>query len=1077
MLIDHQQRQQATDPKRSYIVQAPAGSGKTEILTQRYLRLLATVNAPEQVIALTFTRKAANEMRERILLALQRAAQGVEATSPHQQQTQALAHAALQRDRTMNWQLMEHPGRLRVITIDSLCQTLTRAIPLQDKQIPFAQISEKPSLHYQAAAEACLSYALNHADFHPPLKVLLKHVDNQQDRLLSLLSDLLSNRDQWLHLLYQAKEQKQSTYEQALLWIEEHELARFHQSLPVEDAQELIHLVRELACIENNPESPRHALREIYDINSLDRNVVKSLACTLLTGQNTLRKSFDHHVGLKRGVCEDETYTTLKKASTALLQKLNELPDFLEALLRVKQLPEPQYHPEQWKVLQALFTLLPLLAAHLTLTFTEHNEIDFISMSEQALAALGHEETPTDLALYLDNQIHHVLVDEFQDTSIQQFHLLSRLVQGWGPTDGKTLFLVGDPMQSIYRFRSAEVGLFLRAQADGIGPVRLTSLQLTCNFRSTAAVVNWVNQHFRTIFPSTDDMESGAISFHPSINVQPNAPDSHVMAKQYTHRLEEAHAIVSLITEELDRHPTDEIALLVRSRQQLAAIMPLLREQHIPFQGVEIDPLTNLPHLRDVWSLTQALLMPANRLVWLNVLRSPWCGLSLADLLCIAQYDKKQSIYVALSHLDELTTLSQDGQMRARFIYKTLDHALKLRHQQPLVDWILKTLHALHLNQILSPSQQQDLTQLWLLLEQFERDGQLDHLDQLTDSFNKLYSQQTVPSRLKIMTIHKSKGLEFDCVILPGLSSKPQNTNTPMLRWLKLPSQEHDELWLLSPMKAADQEPCLLYDYLGKLDAQKNQYELQRLLYVAVTRARKRLYLFDHRDDTREGTFRHLLKHQPFASQEAEESTPMTELTPPLLHHLPLEFYQQDPMPPSPPTNPQLTIPHDTTPRLIGIAAHELLQWICTYHPTTQEDIPWKLAYHRLMTFGLHDKALNTAKNTLKQIITQLWMDPMGQWLIQSHQEEQNEYELLIHQNGICSTRIIDRTFLEQGNRWIIDFKTGLHEQHTEEQHRKQLHDYARLLATPTTQRIRCGLYYLASAHWITWDLSLEDVI
>lgn len=118
MLDDSDQRSQATNPSTSFIVQAPAGSGKTEILTQRYLRLLSTVTAPEQIVALTFTRKAASEMRERIVLALQNAANNIKANTPHQQMTLDFARAALQHDSHFQWNLLHQPNRLKIITID-----------------------------------------------------------------------------------------------------------------------------------------------------------------------------------------------------------------------------------------------------------------------------------------------------------------------------------------------------------------------------------------------------------------------------------------------------------------------------------------------------------------------------------------------------------------------------------------------------------------------------------------------------------------------------------------------------------------------------------------------------------------------------------------------------------------------------------------------------------------------------------------------------------------------------------------------------------------------------------------------
>lgn len=1072
MLNDSSQRQQATDPYNSYIVQAPAGSGKTEILTQRYLRLLSGVNAPEQIIALTFTRKAANEMRERILLALQQAAANVQASSSHQQQTLTFAALALKRDKALNWQLIQQPGRLRVITIDSLCQTLTHAIPLQDKQIPYAQISDKPQSHYMTAARACLTFAIEHTDYNAPLKTLLHHVDNRQDNLLSLFCELLANRDQWLHQLYQAKEQDKGTYEHALSLILHHELARLQSTLPIECANELVSLTQRLATIEDKPNSPRYPLRNWHSFQQLDSYLAASLASLLLTSQNTLRKAFDHHVGLKRGECDNKEYDELKAASKILLCQLDELPDFLAALVRVKNLPEPHYDPTQWEVLQALFTLLPVLAAHLNMVFSEHNEVDFAAISEQALLALGDDECPTDLALYLDNSIHHLLVDEFQDTSIQQFQLLSKLVHHWQPNDGRTLFVVGDPMQSIYRFRSAEVGLFLRAKLQGIGPVNLHPLELSCNFRSTATVVDWVNEKFKFIFPQADDIESGAVSFHPSTNVQPADSDSRVIAYQCKSRQQEAQAVINLIAEELQTNPTDNIAILVRSRRQLIDIVKCLRERKIAFQGVDIDLLAKLPHLRDIWSLTQALLMPANRLAWLALLRSPWCGLSLADLHCIAQLAKNKSIYFALSQIEHMSELSNEGRLRAQFVYTVMNDAFACRHQQPLITWITNTLKNLYLEQILDMTEQDDLEQYWRLLERFEQNGQLQDMKQFNREFNKLYSQHVVPSRLQIMTIHKSKGLEFDCVILPGLSTKPPGGDNPMLRWLKLPSQDHEELLLLSPMKAAHHEHCLLYDYLGQLDSQKNNYEMHRLLYVAVTRAKKRLYLFDHSEKSNQGTFRSVLQAQEFITTEEEYDDMEDTNIPSPLYHLPIEFYQKPPLfPPNPSNSTPPLIMMNNTPRLIGIVAHELLQWICDHHPTTTEEIPWELANHQLRALGFDTTELQGAQHQLKKQLTQFFNDPIGQWIIKSHEDERNEYELLVDDDNALATKIIDRTFREHDMRWVIDFKTGQEDNNATVRHRQQLDDYARLFTNRNTDKlIRCGLYYLESNHWVTWD-------
>ena len=328
------------------------------------------------------------------------------------------------------------------------------------------------------------------------------------------------------------------------------------------------------------------------------------------------------------------------------------------------------------------------------------------------------------------------------------------------------------------------------------------------------------------------------------------------------------------------------------------------------------------------------------------------------------------------------------------------------------------------------------------------------------------------------MTIHKSKGLEFDCVILPGLSTKPPGGDTPMLRWLKLPSQEHEELLLLSPMKAAHHENCLLYDYLGNLDSQKNNYEMHRLLYVAVTRAKKRLYLFDNSEKSNQGTFRYLLQAQEFMTPEEEHSDVDMQSTRPSLYHLPVEFYQQPPTLQQKQTNNTAPIILNTIPRLIGIVAHELLQWVCDHHPTHVDDIPWELAHHQLRTLGFDATELPRAQNQLKRQLTAFFNDPIGQWIIKSHEDERNEYELLVNDNNTLATKIIDRTFCDKGVRWIIDFKTGQEDKNAKSRHRQQLDGYAQLFTNHDTEKLtRCGLYYLENNHWVTWDYVSTEIL
>jgi ATP-dependent exoDNAse (exonuclease V) beta subunit len=326
------------------------------------------------------------------------------------------------------------------------------------------------------------------------------------------------------------------------------------------------------------------------------------------------------------------------------------------------------------------------------------------------------------------------------------------------------------------------------------------------------------------------------------------------------------------------------------------------------------------------------------------------------------------------------------------------------------------------------------------------------------------------------MTIHKAKGLEFDCVILPSLGSKTSNTNKPLLRWLTLPTCSQEPLVLISPLQASHEAKCPLYDYLGKLNQEKEKYEQQRLLYVAVTRAKKRLYLTDYHASNTQGTFRSLFQEESFEAIEAVKQETEALIKSTKLQHLPIQFYETEShlwMPSLTPTH-TVAVFTDSFARLLGIAAHELLQWICTYHPEKKTDIPWDFALYTLKQHGLNSNQMNTALSRLKEYILPLFDTPRGRWIISAHQDEQNEYELLIQKEHDVHTRIIDRTFYDNQVRWIIDFKTGREDSLNEQKHRAQVNEYATLLAPMTNTSIHCGLYYLTTHHWVEWESVLS---
>ena len=346
----------------------------------------------------------------------------------------------------------------------------------------------------------------------------------------------------------------------------------------------------------------------------------QSLVHFLLTSTYQFRKTVNKNQGFpaeKQAKSKDEKqlYKAQKQAMCALLDTLSSHFELQQALTALAHCPTPYYTDRQWTVLSALLQLLPTVAAQLHLLFAETGTVDFNEINLGALHALRDQHGPTDLALLLDYQLQHILIDEFQDTSLTQFNLLEALTTTWQATEGKTLFLVGDPMQSIYRFRQADVGLFLKARHDGIGDIALIPLQLSVNFRSAPAVVDWINHCFSQLFPTLEETSTGAIGYAKSVAarlnqpIQPSQQSACVKTHLITHKATshktdlQAKYITALIKDLQIRNAQANIAVLVRSRSHLTGLLPDLHNAGISFTAVDIAHLDKQRVIQDLLNL------------------------------------------------------------------------------------------------------------------------------------------------------------------------------------------------------------------------------------------------------------------------------------------------------------------------------------------------------------------------------------------------------------------------------------------------------------------------------------------
>jgi len=859
---DQKTREAALSPTQSFIVQAPAGSGKTGLLTQRLLRLLSCAeHAPEECVAITFTRKAAAEMRDRIIQALQRAQDPSPPTNLYEYRTWELAQAVLERDRQLEWNLLQNPNRLKIQTIDAFCAAIARQMPIVSQFGALPRTVEDAAPLYQLAAQSLLK-SLETDDFWSgSVRILLSHLDNNLVLAERLLAEMLSHRDQWLpyvgRTFSSSGTQLREHLESGLQNVIRETLCSLVSSIPP-GMYEILNLAQTAATeLErlNSVSLITHCknLSGDWPGDSLDDLPVwQGLGELFLTREHTLRKTLTEQQGFsapsKATTKADREYLhALKTRMQDCLEQLDQYPNFKENLRMMRECPPPMYTDPQWQVVAALVQLLPVLTAELSLVFQEKGEVDFIEILLAALKALGDSENPTDLALGLDYKIRHLLVDEFQDTSASQFRLLEKLTAGWQPNDGRTLFLVGDPMQSIYRFRQAEVGLFLRAKQTGVGEIILKPLRLVTNFRSDPKLVEWTNANFETQFPLQDDISSNAIKFHPSSAAQ--VASSGAMAMQYSVTLEsEAAVVVELIHTVQAVDPNGSIALLVRSRGHLQHLISALRDAQIPYQGIQLEKQGDRLIVQDLLSLTRALLHLGDRIAWLAILRTPWGYLSLSDLWCIANHEPALPLWHTLCRYSEVSGLSTTAIQCLARIVPILSRALSQSHRLPFRTWITETWIALGGAEYLYNERSlEDAEAFFAVLETADPNA-CEEPGYLEQQIQKLYAKTTTnySNAVQIMTIHKAKGLEFDTVIVPGVGRRSRGDSAQLLLWEERVGTGKENYFLLAPIQAVGANNDPIYAYLRKQEAQRAAFEARRLEYVAATRARQRLYWLRH---------------------------------------------------------------------------------------------------------------------------------------------------------------------------------------------------------------------------------------
>jgi ATP-dependent helicase/nuclease subunit A len=887
---DWEQREQALDVQQSWIVEAPAGSGKTGLLIQRYLKLLAheSVDEPEQVLAITFTVKATMEIRERIVAQLESASRGepLKPDTDVAKETRILAEAVLQRGRLLGWQLLDHPHRLNLRTIDSICAEIAHSLPVLSGGGGQSPVIDASLLYHEAARLTLMQLGGDDGSLDDALRTILLHRDGNLVECERLLAEMLEWRDQWGELVPLGQRNLDDAYldrtvlpklERALEQAVCAGVTEFANAVPPDFLHALSSLATSWAEIEpyDREQSPIAICASklgLPSTNAADLEHWRALIHLMVTpSTGTWRKSF------AKNTIGFETTPNQKKALRLLLEEVAHREDLLRSIEKVNCLPPAKYPQEQWVVAKALFRVLSRALAELHLVFADRGECDFAELGLLAKAALRREGGVEDLSAALGMKLQHLLVDEMQDTSTSQYELIQLLTHGW---DGQsqTVFLVGDPKQSIYLFRQARVERFVRTMQTGqLGDLPLQCLRLTANFRSQSELVDEFNEDFSLLFPqqvSAANPEEVAYVAADAVN-GPSRNDglgivwhTHVLPfglepedarhrkrRQAKREAQRARAIaLQWRSRPLPEGRTTpwRIAVLVRSRGHLIDIVEALKEDSgegaVPFRAVDIEPLRDRHEVLDLYALTRALLHPADRIAWLAVLHAPWCGLSLSELHVLAGADDpawaERCIQDVIDERGDF--LSEEGCERLAKVWAVLRAAAEQRAKLTTAQWVERTWRSLGGDAYLAPAERSNARRyLHLLTELEQKEGTLD-LALLKRRLDKLYAETAaVAGAVDLMTIHGAKGLEWDVVIIPGLEKKARVNRERLLTWNEIDSDDEEAASIvLAPIAGKGKGSEELNFWLKQIHKAREAAERKRLFYVACTRAREELHLF-----------------------------------------------------------------------------------------------------------------------------------------------------------------------------------------------------------------------------------------
>ena len=830
---DRAGRDRAVDPRYNVALEASAGTGKTRVLVNRYVNLLRAGIDPAHILAITFTRKAAAEMRERILSTLRASAERGEIPAARWREL---------RDRTAD---------IDISTIDAFCLSLLREFPLEadlDPGFSMADETEVPRLVDESldrALRICRSAARDDED------VALVFAQLGDRRARKGLAAMLNRRIVAPDVLNRF-------------------LARGPRDLTVDTAARsgrdaLLNVFDAMpggldAFVESGPPEPVFLLlvRRLRTLASAASGDAVDAAAVQATFAR-VREYFLTQDGKPR-----ERLTTAKAQfrSSEAWQTHRDL--VVGHASRVAEAIAGYRRDLNALVARGVRRMYRIAEAEYHRTLDAHAVLDFSEVLLRALGLLRQMEEFAQSRYRLESRYHHVLVDEFQDTSRAQWELVSLLVRSWGEGAGlahagplpPSIFIVGDRKQSIYSFRDADASILEEAARylEELRPDRDVRRSISRSFRSVPPLLAFVNDVCREIdkvparrdafrYEETDQFPIDAYGGEECDDtlglVLADSPErcAELTALEIVRLLAEGVTVRDRDTGLRRAIKPGDVGILFRTRESHREFEEALERHGIPAHVYKGLGFFDADEIKDVIALMTYLADPLSDLRAAALLRSRVVGISddglrllapkLADALRAAE---PPSVQALLDDADRRALgLARSATLRWRGLVDRLPPA-------ELLDVVLHD-SAYHV-ELRGPRYQQareNLKKIRALVRRIQNRGYVTldrivaHLDRLAvgDEANAAIDALDA---VNLMTVHASKGLEFPVVFVVNLARGTGNRRDP----------------IRVRVDAADDVSVAVGDFQSDADEDdgaKEREETKRLLYVALTRARDRLYL------------------------------------------------------------------------------------------------------------------------------------------------------------------------------------------------------------------------------------------